>query len=604
MDGLGGSQQMTVYPLSSLDPVTATSTIRSMFLKDGSAAPTVEPDVYGRQLMIRGSADQLAQIRTLLAQLGEDGSGQRSGNNTSRVRTVPLSGRDPEELLPLLQKMWGASNAAPIRVVNPQERGAAPSRTSLPRSRTQTPNALPTPGKPSAQLSPARGLRVISVAQTMPAQNDGQSSLRQDDAALAEQLNQFLGTGETAKPTAAPAAPRTVPTQPSPSAEAKAPPAEVSITVMGDELVISSSDPARLNELQELLERTMQALPPRITWTVFTLQAADATEASNMLKLLFPGSSVTASSTTSGGGFFGSLTSGASSLGNSLADMTGLGTLGASQHLRIIPDVRLNALFVAGPAAQVREVEEMLKVLDSTDLGSDSFRDKFSRLIPINHADAQEVYNVVKEVYKNYIDPPRTNDNANNPFAMLAAGGRGRSGNGQDAPPPAARLAIGVDTNASNLIVWADESLFREIESLVQSLDKAAEDARRTVKVVTLENTNSTVVQGALGSLMPRVKISTTGTRQTASSTTGATPSPTGNTSSSGQSQDQMRQFIEQRMRDRMMQGGGTGGFGGGGPGGFGGGGFGGGGPGGFGGGGFGGRGNNNNNNNGGGRGR
>lgn len=588
MDGLGGSQQMSVIPLTSLDPVSVTATIRSMFSRDGSAAPTVEADLYGRQIMVRGTADQLAQVRTLLTQLGEDGSGRRAGQNDSRIRAVPLGGRDPEELLPLLQRMWGANNETPIRIINPQQRGATRPTTA--------PRQEPEPSKPkletrlrAPQRSPVResGYRILNVAQENSLETQPESSPAAPSSGTQPDINdlldQFLGPPEPAeRPSApAPAAPRSSP----PAAPAQ-PGADVNITVMGDELIISSSDPKKLDELQALVEKTMQVLPPRVTWTVFTLQAADATEAANMLKLLLPGASVSATSTGSSGTFLGSLSSGAASLGSSLMDMTGLGTLGTPQHLQIIPDVRLNALFVSGPPAQVREVEEMLKVLDSTGLGGDSLRDKVSRMIAIEHADAQEVYNMVKEVYKNYIEPPRTNDNSNNPFAMLAAGGRSRGGNEQ-AATPAAKLAIGVDTNTSHLIVWADEPLYREIEALVQGLDKAAQDARRTVRVVTLENTNSTVIQGALGSLMPRVKVSVTGSRQSTTSSTSTTPSANSNTSSStstspppsgGPSPDQMRQFFEQRMRERM-QGGGDGGspFGGGFRGGFGPGGFGGG---------------------------
>ncbi|SFI48059.1 secretin N-terminal domain-containing protein [Planctomicrobium piriforme] len=595
MEGMGGGRQMAVIPLSTLDPVSVTGTIRSMFLKEGDAAPTVEADLYGRQLMIRGTADQLTQIRTLLTQLGEDGTGQRR-DSLERVRTIPLSGRDPAELLPLIERMWTKKNGAGIRVVNPPSSGNGTAPSMSPPTSQRTPEQRhPLGDAPTTQrgsvMSPASGrIPVLTAAQTTVINNDGETAPQSD---LAKDLDALLGNVES-KPAAqsTPAAGNVAPSEPR---------ADVSITIMGDELVITSSDPKQLDELQDLLNQTMQALPPRITWTVFTLQAADATEAANMLKLLFPGTTVAASSSSTSSSMFGSLGSGASSLGSSLMDMTGLGTLGSTQQLKIIPDLRLNALFVAGPAAQVREVEEMLKVLDSTSLGGDSLRDKLSRMIPINHANAQDVYNIVKEVYKNYIDPPRMQDN-NNPLAMFAAGGGGRGGR-NETPPPASKLAIGVDTNSSNLIVWADEPLFREIEELVQSLDTAAEDARRTVRVVTLENTSSAVMQNALGSLMPQVKVSTTGSRS--GSTTSSTPSsgsPIPSPSSSGApNSDQMRQFFEQRMRDRGTGGGGTGGgqggFGGGGfgnggfGGGMGGGGFGGGGApgGGFGGGGFGG---------------
>ena len=49
------------------------------------------------------------------------------------------------------------------------------------------------------------------------------------------------------------------------------------------------------------------------------------------------------------------------------------------------------------------------------------------------------------------------------------------------------------------------------VESLVAALDETAAQARRTVRVVTLQNANSSVVQQTLGSLMSKVKTGTIG---------------------------------------------------------------------------------------------
>ncbi|HWL07030.1 MAG TPA: secretin N-terminal domain-containing protein, partial [Planctomicrobium sp.] len=531
MEGGSGSRQMAVFRLSSMDPSAATTTIRAMFLNE-TDAPTIEADLYGRQVLVRGSTEQITQIRTLLSQLGEDGSGVR-GERFDRVRTIPLSGRDPKELLPILERMWNTRNGSSIRVIDPSSRpgavvppassGRHPLDPEVRSERTQSESA----SRNSAMRESSRRLPVRTVAQTTETQGNTDSQNERE------------------------AAPR--------STEPRRQPSDITVTIVGDELVISSSDPAQLNELEELLQQTMQAVPPRITWTVFTLQSSDATETANMLRLLFPGSTVAASAASSGGSLLGG---GVSSLGSSLMGMTGLDSLGTSPQLKFIPDVRLNALFVTGPAALVREVEEMLRVLDADSLGGDSLRDKVARMIPVNYANAQEVHDIVKDVYKSYIDPPRAANN-NNPLAMLAAA-RGGGGRG-DAQEPPVKLAIGVDSSTSNLIVWSDEPLFREVEALVQSIDVAAMEARRTIHVIPLQNTSSTVMQGALNSIIPQVKISTTGSRSGSSSSPSSPPAAT---TPGGGSSDQMRQMFEQRMRERMQGGGGFGGFGGGGPGG------------------------------------
>ncbi len=187
MDGAGSSsQQMTVIPLSTMDPLIAATTVRAMFLKDGELAPTVEPDVYGRQLMVRGDTAQVLQVRTLLEQLGEDGTGQRDRSSESRLRTFPLSGRDPEEILPLIQRMWNQRSSSPIRVVNPDERGSVrdiivpgegqsvrepqpadpPASTQQIRNESTSPNSVRSDSSPEQEGQKNRGLPLRTASQT------------------------------------------------------------------------------------------------------------------------------------------------------------------------------------------------------------------------------------------------------------------------------------------------------------------------------------------------------------------------------------------------------------------------------------------------------
>ena len=263
----------------------------------------------------------------------------------------------------------------------------------------------------------------------------------------------------------------------------------------------------------------------------------------------------------------GSLTGAASSLGSGIAEMTGLSSIAsAGQSLRIIPDTRLNSLFVSGPSSQVKEVEEMLRVLDSSEW-PDTLRDKVSRLISLEYADADDVLRMVKESYKVYIDPPQQQNARNNPLAaMMGGGGRGGKADSAEAQ---IKMTASVDSNTNQLIIWADDGLFQEVKSFVESVDESARQARRTVRVVSLRNTNSSTIKGALGTLMPKVNVSSTASRQ---GTPDANKSSNSNDNNSGRSQEEqerIRQFFEQRMKERAQGGGGdTGGrpsFGGGG---------------------------------------
>lgn len=608
LDGGGGAEQVAVIPLSKMDVSVAVSTLQSMFIRDGGTGPTIQADLIGRQVMVRGSADQLAQVKTLLAELGEDGSGRKKGSDAGNFRRYPISGRDPEELLPLIERMWGTASPNPIRIVTPRQRdqgennSGAIKRIKRPeREAREAPKAAPV-DQPAASLDRKgssaevrrRSLHVqttglVADEQTVieeeinegdasdPAaadpqatqpENDSKESSESSDDAELEQLLRDSGAVQREVPAEEMPANdlegQDKPSSPAEKVPSSADDSPVVITVLGDELLLTAQDPAALDQLEELLAKTMEVLPPRLQWNVFPLQSADATEVATMLQQLIPESSVSKPTSSSSG--FGALSGGVSSFGSSLMGMTGLGNMAASpQTLQIIPELRLNALFVAGPTSKVREVEEMLKVLDSNEL-SDNLRNKSSHIVQLEYADAQDVLDVLKDAYKGYLEDGNANPQAN-ALAMLMGGGRGR---GEANQKPKAQLALGIDKRTNQLIVWGDENLFKEIESLALNLDQSAQEAKRTVRVLSLQNTNSSVVTSALGQLMPKVKVSSSGPRTSNSSNSGSGTSPgttsSGNSSSAPQIPNQDQQMREM-FRQRMMQGGGgQGGFGGGNP--------------------------------------
>ncbi|MFM8222291.1 MAG: hypothetical protein ACKOJF_25545, partial [Planctomycetaceae bacterium] len=68
--------------------------------------PSIEPDAVGRRLMVRGSPEQVAEVRKVLEQLGEDGSGgERRESTGGPLRTIDLGGRDPEMILEMVSRM-------------------------------------------------------------------------------------------------------------------------------------------------------------------------------------------------------------------------------------------------------------------------------------------------------------------------------------------------------------------------------------------------------------------------------------------------------------------------------------------------------------------
>ena len=551
IDGSGTATSVsTVIPLARLDPLSTTITLNNMFVADGENAPVVEPDPLGRRLLIRATPDQVSEIKALLLQLGEDGSGERTEGGT--LRTLSLGGRDPNRMIPVLQQMWEARDTSPIRIYTPSAPPAVERR------------GVPTAGGPAGDREPEARR---DEARRDEARRD--EARRQDPFGdpfgLFGQPNLSLPQEEEPEP-AESAGPADA-ASPDPASAEPAPPAKdapVTMTVLDGQLVLYSEDQEKLNELEDLVARLGALIPPDEGWNVFYLVNADATLTAETLGKLIPAASVTG--TSDDGTMLGTMASGLSGFGGSLMDVAGISSMGGPTSLKIVPDVRANALYVQGPAAGVRQVEQLLTVLDA-DSRPDNARDRLPRTIPVLHADVTEVADIVREVFKEQTADGMAAQAASrsrgggrggggggggdNPLAMLMGG----MGGGGDAA--AVQLSIGVDTRTSRLIVAAPESLFQQVEALVTDLDTAAQQAERGVQFMTLRDADAGSVTAALSSMMPRV--STGGSvvrspRSTGSASSGSGGSSSGDSGRSGDdgARDAARMmFMQQMMQNR-----------------------------------------------------
>jgi len=655
MDGGGtGGQSLDVIPLNGLDPVAVANTLKAMFInEDADSAPTIEADVAGRRLLVKGSQGQIEQIRSLVGKLDSNrgGTAVAGRGQTGTVRRLPVPGGDPERFLQTLRQLWSEANPSnPIRVVplnnsNPIRERKTPSGrrlqspgfqpTGVESRRTQTDNLrtrrslqrtgfLPENDRASRQLREPRGddaprsdtrLRNerddgpqpdISqhrrnntgdrqLAYYIPGQplvprsrrsrfpgtsfEAGESSFGDsgDDSRNAAKKKPS-GNGKPAKKgdigrtrdadtqTKSNRAPDTGNTNHSDTANddgKKTPnddqPAPISIMIRDGQLVLISDDKQALDRLQKIIALLAETMPQKTRWTVFYLQAADCTQAATMLEQLFPTSSVAtvAADNTS---LMGSLTGGIQQMGSSLMDLSGLNSLGTTNSLRIIPEVRSNALFVSGPPSKVRDVEQVLRVLDASDLPA-NMRDRTPRMIPVRYADVNEVANIIRDVYSDYMQSAGDRGSGRNRSRNLAlallsgrnGGNNGRRG-GNTRQQQNVRLTLGVDERTGQLVVSADDALFKQVEALVIELDRSAYDGRRTTRVVQLENTSPSVITQTLTSMYPNVTVSGT-TTSTSSNQGNNNRSGNGSRSRGNDDNDRMeriRQFM--RMRRTMQQ--------------------------------------------------
>jgi hypothetical protein len=379
------------------------------------------------------------------------------------------------------------------------------------------------------------------VSYSAVSQDDASADDDTNDAATNEELQQLfldLNASEAARDAA--------------STDADAP---IAITIQGGNLMIVSEDEAALDRLEDVIASLAAAMPPKTQWTVFYLRSADATQTASILERLFPTSSVSTSvGASSDGGFMSELTGGLSAMGRGIVGMSGLDSvLSGPQTLRIIPDVRSNSLFVSGPPHQIDEVEDVLRILDASEL-PEQLRDRAPRYIAVKYAQVDEVAAILSDVFKEELTPPqrtqqqRGGGGGGNPFAALMGGG------GSAASAPKVQMTMGIDYQNSRLYVSANEPTFLQVQAMVNEIDTAALEARRAIRVVPLQHASSIMIQQTIGSLLPRVKVSSSSTSSRSTSSGGSSNNSDSNRNNS---QQQAAEQLRQQFIQRALQGGG-----------------------------------------------
>lgn len=552
LDGTGSSGSVSVIQLHQMDPLSAAATLRSLFYAEGEDGPTIETDLYGRRLIVRGSVEHITQIKQVLADLGETGGPRVRAAGT--VRNVPLQGRDPEKFLRILKQNWEDRESSRLQIFIPEESGPVRSR------QTSEGELMLDQGSNSSNPTPVIPLPAPSNDQpagesSQPAEQDNVPPITQRTV---DNRSQHIPTRSLIRDEA-----EADETQNSAQDE------QVEIYVLGDDLVISGADEEELDRLEDLLDTLQQTLPFKPEYTQFFLKSADALEASDMLSQFFPSSSVATTSSAAGGSMLGSLTSSLGSMGGSLMDATGLSGLGAtSNSLKIIPDIRTNSLFMSGPPMMIKDAIALLKVLDSND-GPDSLKDMQARQIAVSHADVRDVKSMLDQLFKTYLEPQGNGrQQQQNPLAAMFGGGAG----GRNNEATQIRMTLAVDEQNSLILVNSSQELFEEVEQVVGQLDKAAQDANRLIRVIQLKNADATMIQQSLTNLLPRVSVTTSRTNSGSSSSSGSSSDNGGDDKARQAAEQAQREAFQRAMQQRFQQQRGGGNTGGGRPGGFGGG--------------------------------
>jgi len=470
------ARELEVFHLEVVDPTAAQLAIENMFggnQRQNPSAPYVDADYTSQQLFVRADEQQLAEIRKLLTKMGEPGIGGTATGTGRRVRVIRFEG-DVRAAVREIERIWPRLRKNKLHVVTPS---AVIPGLRLPIAPPQRPHGATTPEKPAdgdgashrrlpvraAVWHGARGTPVWRVAQrlapskTKRPTTDRPAEIRADGAPAAKPATKSKGH--------LPPAPTT--TEP-PSGGAAPDRSDLPVVVAPgrDRVTIASDDPDALNQLEQLF----RALSRRggltdSNFEIFRLENADADVVSVTLQQLFRDKPIDRSY--------------------------------SSGTVTVVPDRRTNSVLVRANRADRALIEELLNVLDASDL-PESLTPDSPAVIPVRNTSADSIAQVLEDVYKTQLTEA---SRRNKPLPIPRGVSRQLASvlEQLNAAQSGPLMTLGVDVATNSLVVVASRPLVEEVRQLVEQLDSAAgERPARSIKIMPLKKTNVAGVEAAL----------------------------------------------------------------------------------------------------------
>jgi type II secretory pathway component GspD/PulD (secretin) len=405
----------------------------------------VVADVERNRLLLRANDSEMADVRNLLAQMGEVPAGASAPRPVRFIQ--PPSGAGAEAMLDELRRLWPDVGAGELIIRVPEEK----------------PKPAPPEKKPTAD-SEDQG---EDVAVDQSAAVDRRGGIPVQFAQLGA-----LPTDESADQPAPPPADR----------ERKPPPVTITVTEDG-RLMLSSPDTAALDKLEQLIE---QLSPPEKRFKVYRLQYITA------LNMYWNLSDYFAEELTGDKEYIYDWWGEPVPVGDK-AEGSGLSR---RKKLQIIYDTPSNTILVANASArQLREVEQLIAEYDRP-APADSIKSRRTMPVKIRYSRASVIAAALKDVYRDLLSSrdkefqsgDKKEQAANQErTTIIRYGGGGSDDEGSKRPTPVklgfeGALSIGVDEIANVLVISAQEEIFDNVIAMVRQLDEEARP-RTTVEV-------------------------------------------------------------------------------------------------------------------------
>jgi hypothetical protein len=268
----------------------------------------------------------------------------------------------------------------------------------------------------------------------------------------------------------------------------------VTITAIGDKLIVTSDDPETLRQVSRLVRLLTETSADVSDFHVVRLKNATAADAAKVLDEVFNGPRQ--QSNPQQAQFQGRF-----------ARIFGQPAPAApaaprQDRVRVVADPETNMLLIRASPLDMVAIRQLIDTAIDVTTPPDAKGLMRTHVIgPLKYAVATEVVDVIKDAYREETD--------NNPLGGAVGGGRFRTpvpnqNIGPDGQPRPVTLTVGVDNQTNSIVVQCNDTMYQDIKALVEQLEKAARDSTRTVQVVRTRGVDPTLIQQALDALQGR----------------------------------------------------------------------------------------------------
>jgi type II secretory pathway component GspD/PulD (secretin) len=506
----GGAPPTKLIMMNQADAKEVANTINKMFensIGKTGGVPYVEADTAGRNAIIaKGSKEQIEEIDAIVKVIDAPSIG---GGDQGSTRIITVDG-SASILAEALEKMFKEMRANKVKVLIPGRETEIMPKQELEKKAPDV-----NPEKKSSEKDSGKKLYQLRETFNNPRTQlvslvvePGQLVDPQKEKKEGEQKKQLPGSPDDA----------------------------VTIIASGDKIIISSKDQDALKMMQALIRLMTTTSKTAGDFVVIRLKNASAPEAAKVLDELFNGPPEAQRGAMPGGrgqnpfgGGGGPFGGGQNPFGGGRGGRGGQGFQGpggffnqfAAQgaqlprdpqkdKVRIVADPGTNSLLIKASPLDLLTIRSLLAKAIDVDETIDSKALAKNNYIPLKYAIASEVGEVLKMVYREYIN---TAPLAGGPGGGPAAFGRAFAATtltgrptGVDAQgnPKGVTMSIAVDDRSNSLVVQCTDKMFEGangVKALVDKMENAAKDSTSTVRVVSVVGVDPTLLQSAMDAI-------------------------------------------------------------------------------------------------------